>query len=196
MGSATSSSGFPDFLDLAADQVAEGLLGCEIERKLDGETVVVRIVETEAYDEMDEASHTFRGRTPRNEVMFSEPGHLYVYFTYGMHYCCNVVCGPAGHGAAALIRAVEPVEGVESIERRRGIPGKAATNGPAKLCEGLGIDLEMNGHDLRREPLVLRERQLSDGEIVARTTRIGITRAADRVRRYLIAGNPYVSRPA
>jgi DNA-3-methyladenine glycosylase len=196
VGKATANNAFPHFLGLPAEQVAERLLGCELERNLDGQTVIVRIVETEAYDEMDEASHTFRGRTPRNEVMFGEPGHLYVYFTYGMHYCCNVVCGPHGHGAAALIRAVEPVEGVELIERRRGMSGRAATNGPAKLCEGLGIDLELNGHDLRTEPLVLRDGGLSDGESVARTRRIGITRAADRIRRYLIAGNPYVSRPA
>lgn len=184
----------PDFLDNPVDQAAERLLGCFLERRLDGERVLARIVETEAYDQEDEGSHTFRGPTPRNEVMFGEPGHLYVYFTYGMHHCCNVVTGDAGHGSAVLIRAIEPVEGIELVETRRGMAGPAATNGPAKLCQALDIDLTLNGHDLRTEPLRLLEGTLDSGETVRRTTRIGITKAADRVRRFLVDGNRYISR--
>lgn len=155
---------------------------------------MVRIVETEAYDQDDEASHAFVGMTARNEVMFGESGHLYVYFTYGLHHCCNVVSGHAGHGSGVLIRGVEPVEGVELIEARRGMSGPAATNGPGKICQALGIDLALNGHDLRREPLRLHEGKLDGDESVTRTTRIGISKAADRHRRYYVTGNRYVSR--
>lgn len=183
----------PDFLDNPAEAVAERLLGCLLERKVGEQTILVRIVETEAYDEGDAASHTFRGRTARNEVMFGEPGHLYVYFTYGMHYCCNVACGPAGHGAAALIRAVQPLSGIELLEELRGKSGVVATNGPAKLCQALAIDLGLNGQDLRQEPLRLLAGGLEPGEEVVRSTRIGISKATELVRRYFIAGNRYVS---
>ena len=103
---------FPDFLESSADEVAKKLLGCELERQLDGGTIRVRIVETEAYDQDDEASHAFGGKRKRNATMFGPAGNLYVYFTYGMHYCCNIVAGHEGYGAGALIRAVEPVAGV------------------------------------------------------------------------------------
>lgn len=191
---AAAGEGFPDFLADPVESVAERLLGCYLERTLDGERLIVRIVEVEAYDEDDEASHTFRGKTPRNEVMFGEAGRLYVYFTYGMHHCCNVVTGVEGRGSAVLIRGVEPVAGVTGIERRRGIGGRNATNGPAKLCEALDIDLSMNGHDLREEPLRLLAGELEPGETITRSTRIGITRAADLMRRFYVTGNPYVSR--
>lgn len=110
---------------------------------------VGRIVEVEAYREDDPASHTFRGRTPRNSVMFGPAGYLYVYFTYGMHYCSNVVTGHAGHGAAVLLRAVEPIAGIDLMrERRRGrLP---LTDGPAKLCQAFGIGPEHNGTDVCR----------------------------------------------
>lgn len=170
------------------------MLGCRFERILDGQRLLVRIVETEAYDEADAASHAYSGKTARNGAMFGEPGHLYVYFTYGMHYCCNVVTGAEGHGSGVLIRGAEPIMGTELIEERRGMSGVMATNGPAKLCQGLGVDLDMNGHDLRREPMRLLEGNLEAGESVARSTRIGISKAADLVRRFFIAGNPYVSR--
>jgi len=185
---------FPSFLAGPVEEVAERLLGCRLERILDGQRLLVRIVETEAYDEGDAASHAFSGKTARNGVMFGEPGHLYVYFTYGMHHCCNVVTGVEGHGSGVLIRGAEPVVGTELIEKRRGMRGAKATNGPAKLCQGLGVDLGMNGHDLRRAPMRLLDGGLEPTETVARSTRIGITKAADLVRRYFIAGNPYVSR--
>lgn len=185
---------FPDFLNEEVDTVAEKLLGCFLERTIDGEKVLVRIVETEAYDQEDAASHSFRGPTARNEVMFKESGHLYVYFTYGMHYCANVVTGQAGYGSGVLLRAAEPVAGMNVIEERRGQKGVFTTNGPGKLCQALGIDRTLGGHDLRRPPLRLLQGKLLPGEALVRTTRIGITKEAERVRRYYIAGNPYVSK--
>lgn len=185
---------FPDFLTEPVETVAEKLLGCFLERTLDGQKLVVRIVETEAYDEDDAASHAFIGKTARNEAMFGESGHLYVYFTYGMHYCCNVVTGRAGYGSGVLIRAGEPIAGREAIEARRGISGVMATNGPAKLCQALGIDRALGGHDLHLPPLRLLAGTLLPGETVAHTPRIGISKETQRLRRYHIAGNPYVSK--
>lgn len=187
---------FPDFLDHDADTVARRLLGCELVCEVDGTTVRVRIVETESYDQTDAASHSYRGKTPRTDVMFGPSGHLYVYFTYGMHYCCNVVCGPEGVGSAVLIRAVEPVEGTEFLEERRGRHGVETINGPAKLCQALGIDRAMNGHDLRVLPLRLETGEQYDESDIVRTTRIGIAREKDAVRRFYVRDNPYVSRKA
>ncbi|OJU96341.1 MAG: hypothetical protein BGO23_01660 [Solirubrobacterales bacterium 67-14] len=186
---------FPDFLDLTAEEAAEQLLGCFLERTIEGERVVVRIVETEAYDQEDAASHSYRGQTARTEVMFGPAGHLYVYFTYGMHYCCNVVTGVDGYGSAALIRAAEPVTGLQSIEDRRGVTGVGATNGPAKLCQALAVDLDLRGHDLRAEPLKLLRGELGPDEEVTRTTRVGITKATEMARRFYITGNRFVSKP-
>jgi DNA-3-methyladenine glycosylase len=194
-GPVPPDAGFPDFLEGTADAVSERLLGCFFERTIDGERVVVRIVETEAYDQEDAASHSYRGQTERTEVMFGPAGHLYVYFTYGMHYCCNVVAGVDGYGAAALIRAAEPVTGLESIERRRGMAGVNVTNGPAKLCQALAVDLDLRGHDLRVEPMRLLEGELLPDEEVTRTTRVGITKATEMVRRFYITGNRFVSKP-
>jgi DNA-3-methyladenine glycosylase len=185
---------FPQFLMEPVEDVAQQLLGCTLVRTLDGHRITVRIVETEAYDQDDPASHSFRGRTTRNEVMFGPGGYLYVYFTYGMHYCCNVVSGVPGEGSGVLIRAAQPIAGIDIIEARRGMVGVNATNGPAKLCQALDIDRSLGGHDLRREPLELRLGGLAPGETVARSPRIGISKATDRLRRFFLAGNPYVSR--
>lgn len=186
--------GFPSFLHMDATSVAKRLLGCELIRDIEGRTVRVRIVETESYDQTDAASHSFKGRTPRTEIMFGASGRLYVYFTYGMHYCCNVVTGVTGEGSAVLIRAVEPLEGVELLEYRRHKTGKEATNGPAKLCQALGIGREMNGHDLRQSPLRLVEKFQMPDQNITTTTRIGISAAKDELRRFYITDNPYVSR--
>lgn len=184
----------PTFLNGSANEVARRLLGCELLREIDGRMVRVRIVETESYDQTDTASHSYKGKTPRTEVMFGESGYLYVYFTYGMHYCCNVVCGPEGTGSAVLIRAVEPIENSGLLEKRRGKSGVETTNGPAKLCQALGIDKRMNGHDLRKAPLYLQKGVLYTDDKVANTTRIGISSAKEELRRFYIKGNPYVSR--
>lgn len=176
------------------DVVAKRLLGCELIRQLDGDIVRVRIVETEAYSQEDAASHSYRGETPRTKVMFGPSGFLYVYFTYGMHYCCNVVTGPAGEGAAVLIRAVEPVEGEETLAMRRPkAQGYGLTNGPAKLCQALGITTAQSGHDLRRGDIRLEAGKLKDDETITQTTRIGISASKDTPWRFYITDNPYVS---
>jgi DNA-3-methyladenine glycosylase len=183
------------FLNTSAETAAKRLLGCVIERDLDGETVRCRIVETEAYDQTDAASHSYKGRTPRTDVMFGPAGYLYVYFTYGMHYCCNVVVGEEGEGAAVLIRAVEPLGDDTALRRRRG--GKVGielTNGPAKACQALDIDKRLNGHWLGEPPLRLVEQPPISGADIVTTTRIGIKNAADVPWRFYIKGNPYISR--
>lgn len=186
-------SGF-EILNDSVDKVAKRLLGCELVREIDGKTIRVKIVETEAYDQTDAASHAYNGRTPRADVMFGPAGHLYVYFTYGMHYCCNIVAGLEGYGAGVLIRAVEPFEGETTLEKRRGGKvGVELTNGPAKLCQALGIDRRMNGHDLKKSPLQLVVRSATASNQIIATTRVGISKAKDVKWRSYIADNPYVS---
>ena len=185
---------FPDFLYKPVDEVAQLLLGCEFERYIDGTTVRVRIVETESYDQYDEASHAYGGEKKRNATMFKEAEHLYVYFTYGMHYCCNVVTGERGYGSGVLIRAVEPVVGSKILEKHRGVIGVNITNGPAKLCQALGIDASMNGHDLHKAPLKLLAGSLLRGETSGTSPRIGISKSQDKQRRHYIVDNPYVTR--
>lgn len=182
------------WLNVPAEVAAKRLLGCELKQTVGKRTIRVRIVETEAYDQEDEASHTFRGRTRRNDSMFKSAGHLYVYFTYGMHYCCNIVCGKEGFGSGALIRAVEPLEGMEIIEKRRGVSGKNTTNGPGKVGEALAATLSLNGHDLSLPPFqLIRKQPISPSRIVT-AKRIGISKAVHELRRFYIADNPYVSK--
>lgn len=185
-----------NFLNDDVNTVAKALLGCELERIIKGKIIKVRIVETESYDQDDLASHAYGGKTKRNSVMYGDFGHLYVYFTYGMHYCCNIVTGSAGYGSGVLIRAVEPLIGESTIiANRKGIMGVNVSNGPAKLCQALEIDMRMSGHDLRSKPLrLIRRPSLSEAEIVT-TIRVGISKAKDSLRRYYIKDNPYVSKP-
>lgn len=179
---------------MSASEAAKRLLGCELERELDGQTVRVRIVETEAYDETDAASHSYKGRTQRTDVMFGSAGHLYVYFTYGMHYCANVVVGNEGYGAAVLLRAAQPLEGEQLLERRRnGKTGVDITNGPAKLCQALAITKQLNGHNLEKTPLILRLRPALKESVIEQTTRIGISQAKEMPWRFYIRANPYIS---
>lgn len=182
------------FSALTAEQAARRLLGCELVRELEGKRVRVKIVETEAYDQRDAASHSYSGRTPRTDIMFGPAGHLYVYFTYGMHYCCNVVVGEVGYGAAVLIRAVEPLDDEEILSNRRRKSGVDITNGPAKLCQALGIDKALNGHNLSQTPLQLIVKEAVDASDITQTTRIGISKAKDVPWRFYLTGNPYVSR--
>ena len=183
-----------EYLNQPAEIIAPLLLGSIMEREINGNVIRVKIVETEAYDETDAASHSYKGKTQRSEVMFGAAGNLYVYFTYGMHYCCNVVTGPEGTGSAVLIRAVEPLVGTEYIQKLRSKSGVNTTNGPAKLCQALAIDKKLNGHDLRDKPLILQlQHPLLKSEIT-QTTRIGIGKAIDYPWRFYITGNPYVSK--
>ncbi|MGZ6004545.1 MAG: DNA-3-methyladenine glycosylase [Candidatus Saccharimonadales bacterium] len=184
-----------DFLNGPVDEVAPQLLGCELVREIDGYVLRARIVEVEAYDQTDVASHSYRGETERTRVMFGPAGYLYVYFTYGMHYCCNIVVGSKGHGAAVLIRAVEPIEGLDFMKKLRKRDGIDITNGPAKLCQALDIDKSMNGHDLHKSPLKLIINTPLDNDQIVQTTRIGINQAKDVPWRYYIRNNLYVSKP-
>lgn len=190
------SVSFSKLLAQPAELVAPRLLGSLLVYQDGDVRLTSRIVETEAYDQLDAASHSYKGRTPRTDVMFGPPGHLYVYFTYGMHYCCNVVTGPEGQGSAVLIRALEPLEGEEVMARNRG--GKAGpqlTNGPAKLCQAYGINKAWNGHDLRQPPLQLIIQDPVKPVDIVQTTRIGITQAKDVPWRFYVRGNAYVSKP-
>ena len=182
-------------LNTSAPEAAARLLGCHLVRELDGQQVIVKIVETEAYDQTDAASHSYKGRTPRTDVMFGPSGFLYVYFTYGMHYCCNVVVGAEGEGAAVLIRAVEPLSGVELLATRRPKQtGIQLTNGPAKLCQALSIDKQLNGHDLTAPPLRLSMQPVVAQPDIVQTKRIGISQAKDVPWRFYLKGNAYVSK--
>ena len=155
------------------------------------------IVETEAYGGADDpASHAHRGVTARNRVMFGPPGVAYVYFTYGMHHCFNVVCGPEGRAAAVLVRALEPVEGVESMRRRRaGVATARLARGPGSLARALGLDRRHDGADLTRGALWIADLgPRRGGRRVARGPRVGITRAAARPWRYWLVGSAAVSK--
>jgi DNA-3-methyladenine glycosylase len=159
-----------------------------------------RIVETEAYcGPIDAAAHTYRGQTARNAVMFGAPGLLYVYFTYGMHYCCNVVCGPEGSASAVLLRAGEIVDGLDVARSRRTTAkgDRDLARGPANLCRALAIGAQENGHDLTRDPLTLTPPAAGGGDVRS-GPRVGLRLAADRPWRFWSAGEPSVStyRPA
>ena len=191
----TPNLNLPEVLNVPVEEAARRLLGAVIERTVDGEVLRARIVEVEAYDQTDPASHTFRGQSSRNASMFKAAGYAYVYFIYGMHYCLNIVAGPAEFGAGVLIRAVEPLEGeAVMVQNRRGRTGIELTNGPSKLCEALAIDQSLDGHDISIPPLrVLLAPPLADEQVVI-TQRIGITKAADWPRRFYLRGSPYVSK--
>jgi DNA-3-methyladenine glycosylase len=174
---------------------ARYLLGCKIVRTLDGGQILSgMIVETEGYHQTDPASHTYRGQTPRNIAMFGPPAHAYVYFTYGMHWCFNVTAGVKGEGSGILIRAIEPLEGIEVMQQNRKLKGKNLTNGPGKLAQALMIDKALYGHDLHRQPLqVVEYKQIPRSQIIE-TTRVGIKQGVDTLWRFYIAGNAHVSK--
>ncbi len=183
------------YLD-SPDVVAQKLLGKLLVR---GE-MVGRIVEVEAYfGEADPASHSFPGKTARNAVLFGPPGHAYVYFIYGMYFCLNVSCEPDGLPGGVLFRALEPVSGLEAMARARGVAATkvaALTSGPGRLCQAFGVTRERdNGADFTspKSELQIRDDGFVVGEILV-TPRIGITKDADRPARYVIAGNPFVSK--
>jgi DNA-3-methyladenine glycosylase len=177
-------------------EVAPDLLGRLLVRPLPGGVIAGRIVECEAYQEGDPASHSFRGPTDRTAVMFGPPGHLYVYFTYGMHFCMNVVTGGDGEGSAVLLRAVEPTDGLDLMRERRGISdARILCAGPGRLAQAFGITRADNGMDLvSGGDMFIGEGEPIGEEGVGVGGRIGISVAIDRPWRFYVMGNPFVSK--
>jgi DNA-3-methyladenine glycosylase len=190
--------------------VAPRLLGCVLEHETDAGLVAVRLTEVEAYEgALDPASHSYHGRTARNGVMFGGPGHAYVYFTYGMHWCVNIVCLPPGTASAVLIRAGQVVAGVPLATARRSagrarpsvLAQRELARGPARLCQALGIDRAQNGLDVCAAESALRIRAAAPGggpTEFSQGPRVGISKAADWPWRFWVTGDPTVSvyRPA
>ena len=180
--------------------VARKLLGKYLIRKIGTHTFAAKIVEVEAYlGENDPASHAFQGRTKRNDVMFWKGGHLYVYFTYGMHFCANIVTEGEGKGRAVLIRAVEPIEGIEVMTKNRGLESNDKnfpnlSNGPAKFCQALNIKREQNGTDLLGKEIYITQGENIPRSKIISTTRIGINNGTEKKWRFYIKGNPFVSK--
>ena len=196
-------AGSPDLASVLAGpvvEVAPRLLGAELRHTTPEGTVSLRLTEVEAYDGANDAgSHAFRGRTRRNAVMFGPPGHLYCYFTYGMHVCCNVVTGATGVASAVLLRAGEVVGGLELAHARR--PGASARDlarGPARLCKTLGIRLEDDGADLVAGPVTLSPAAPRSASEISTGPRVGLRGDPDRPWRFWLTGEPTVSayRPA
>ena len=179
-----------DFFARSVHEVAPELIGATL--LFDG--VGGRIVEVEAYDQEDPASHGFRGRTERNGSMFGPPGRAYVYRSYGIHWCLNLVCEREGAASAVLIRALEPKYGLDSMRKRRGLDDpRLLCAGPGRLCQALAITREHDGLPLDRTPFRLEQR--SEEAQVVRGPRVGISRAAELPWRYGLAGSRYLSRP-
>lgn len=196
-----------EFFDRPATVVAPELLGCVVAHELPEGVVAAEIVEVEAYMGADDPpSHAFRGKTARNEVMFGEPGHAYVYFTYGMHFCVNLVCEPAGVAGAVLLRAGRVVDGIQLARARRsgarsvnGPKGQAQlASGPARLCQALGVDRAQNGADVCDPGGALRVLASAGfgglpADRIATGPRVGVSTGAQVPWRYWIAGDPSVS---
>jgi DNA-3-methyladenine glycosylase len=183
------------FFGRPADEVARTLLGAVVISSV-GRPTAGRIVETEAYlGAEDPASHGYRRhRNERNAALFGPPGSWYVYRSYGLHWCANLVCGPEGNGGAVLLRALEPVRGLEAMRGRRGgVDDRHLCSGPGKLCQALGITRELDGRSMGQSPVVVAPGQAEPLSVLV-TARVGITKAAEWPLRFLAAGSPYVSR--
>jgi DNA-3-methyladenine glycosylase len=186
------------FFNHPAEQVARNLLGARVISRVDGVRTVGRIVETEAYLGYDDpASHGYRHRrNQRNGALFGPPGTWYVYLSYGMHWCANLVCEEEGKASAVLLRALEPLEGLEVMRRRRGgVADRELCSGPGKLCQALAITRDLDGGPMSRGMLIVAPPY--DGSLpdIVTTPRIGITKAADWPLRFTIAESRWVSRP-
>lgn len=173
----------------------------EVAQSLIGATLLVngvggRIVEVEAYDHEDPASHSFGGPTRRNQVMFGPPCHAYVYRSYGIHWCLNFVCRPLGHGAGVLIRALEPLAGLEIMQARRGLANeRLLCSGPGRVCQALGITGGHNGLPIDSPPFQLLPRPVNQQFPMVAGPRIGISKAKDVLWRFGLEHSPYLSRP-
>lgn len=182
--------------------VAPDLLGKIFVRRIGNIILSGRIVETEAYDgKIDAAAHSYNGKTIRNAVMFEGTGLLYVYFTYGMHYCANVVSGGRDQGQAVLIRGIEPIDGITHLSNNRFgnimLSNKQhlnLTNGPAKICKAFNITKEQNGIDLTGNSIYILDADLPPNSVIIKTTRIGIKKSVDLPWRFYIKDNPFVSK--
>jgi DNA-3-methyladenine glycosylase len=183
----------PSFYARPVLEVARDLVGCVVSH----ESAAGVIVETEAYHDSEPACHAFVGLTPRTEVLFGPPGHAYVYRSYGIHALLNAVCEPQDVGAAVLIRALEPIEGIELMRERRGLEQiRNLCSGPGKLTEALGIELHHNGVDLDRGPVVVEPRPAAWRDVeVSVDQRIGITKAVELPWRFCAVGSRFLSRP-
>jgi DNA-3-methyladenine glycosylase len=178
------------FFNRSVHEVAPDLIGVTV--LFNG--VGGRIVEVEAYHQTDPAAHSFRGPTNRNAVMFGPPGYVYVYRSYGIHWCLNFVCEPKGSASAVLIRALEPTEGLAAMRRRRGVAEtRLLCSGPGRLCEALGITVKQNGFALDAAPFELFHRQDEPDIVVG--PRIGLTKAVDKPWRYGLNGSRFLSKP-
>lgn len=188
----------PEFYLQPTTEVARALLGCLLVHRTRAATMVGRVVETEAYlAEGDPGCHAARGRTARNEPMFGPPGTIYVYRIYGMHLCMNLVTQPEGTPEAVLLRAAEPLAGIEAMRRRRGRTAlEELCSGPAKLVQAFGVGLEHNRGTITRGPLFVAAAPEPPGEVIV-TTRVGLGAGCgeELMLRYLIADDPWVSRP-
>jgi DNA-3-methyladenine glycosylase len=179
-----------EFFARSVHEVAPELIGATL--LVDG--VGGTIVELEAYDQDDPASLSFRGRTRRTASMFGPPGHAYVYRSYGVHWCLNLVCAPDGRAEAALVRALEPTRGLETMRERRGVEAaRALCSGPGKLCQALAVTRVHDGRPLDELPFDLLARKSKPPLAVG--TRIGISQAVEQPWRYGVAGSPFLSRP-
>ena len=182
--------------------VAKDLLGKVLIKKDGNRVLAARIIEVEAYDgKVDKASHSFNGKTKRNEVMFNEGGYFYVYFTYGAHFCCNVVTGKRNNGEAVLIRAVEPLLGINKmVENRFGRELKSEkeiynlTSGPGKVCKAFGFNKEHSGLDLTNSSVFIVNQPKLKKNMIGVSKRIGITKSVSLPWRFFEIGNPYLSR--
>jgi DNA-3-methyladenine glycosylase len=185
------------FFTRPAEVVAADLLGAVVVSSLDGELTAGRIVETEAYLGYDDpASHGYRHRrNARNQALFGPPGSWYVYLSYGMHWCANLVCQRTGLASAVLLRALEPVQGLDTMRRRRGpVPDRELCSGPGKLCQALGITRGLDGMRMSRSAVLVHRARRNEPAAMGVTPRIGITKAADWPLRFVVAGSPWLSR--
>jgi DNA-3-methyladenine glycosylase len=186
-----------ELLKLPAVEVAPLLLGCTLSRKTPEGLLRIKIVETEAYHQDDPASHSFVGLTKRTAPMFESGGHIYVYFTYGIHYCVNIVVGLKGRGEAVLLRAGQPLAGIEFMKKHRGVDDiRQLTNGPAKLGQALGIiSTDLSGKKMGPKTLQLEwSNEKVNRENIVTSKRIGIKKATEQPWRFYIKNNPYVSK--